>query len=131
MLLHVQGSPQRVARRTQDSMTQCTGNTLRRRMTCTYKPSFFRGSHILAINDEAMVFCHSIVETTAGGVCLMGLPVDPLDTRCLGLLVDALDQCFTDASTALGFRGEEILQVAREFDARGAAMEQVMRQARQ
>jgi len=70
-----------------------------------------------------------VVKPPPRSVRLVRLPVHALDADGLRLRVDGFDQCATDSASAFGGQREQILQVARRFDTRGAAVIKEVRDA--
>lgn len=62
--------------------------------------------------DEAGSARDFFVKSNAGGIALVGQPVDARGAALTRFAIDCVDQGTTDALVALRFIGEEILQVA-------------------
>lgn len=81
------------------------------------------------IDNETRVLCHLVVQSTAGIIRILGVPVDPSRSSFVGCLVYAFDQGPPDTAATSLLCSEEILHVARLRNLGGVSMEEVVSQA--
>ena len=77
----------------------------------------------MAVDNEAEMLCHLIVQRSAWRIRCLSLPIDAAGTSGLGLVIDRVDEGFANALTTTVRLSEEILQVAYRLDSCGASME--------
>src|SRR6266568_5310513 len=88
-------------------------------------------SEQLAVDHKARAFGYLVVELHRSTVCFVCLPIHARRSGKLGLLIDSVDQSPAYALSARRLAREQILQIAIGPDCRGAAVEDVVRQAEQ
>src|SRR5258708_30009567 len=73
-------------------------------------------SQRLAVHHETGVVRDLVVQLHGRMICLMRLPVDPLQAVCLGPYIHGFDQRTADTFAALRLQRVEILQIAGRCD---------------